>query len=135
MPSLQSSGWKKNRTPIWRTEYGDRILQNTEARLFDQSLLSLLDKLFLNEFDEYSLGIETIDNLTYNQKISTLSTIANGLLREEVPVVPQTETSKCTENSFSCQGRTFQRQGLTPCLLKAYNCGRNVRTRNCIQLP
>jgi len=57
---------------MWRTEYGDRILQGKEATLFAQSLLSLLEEAYLNDYEDCSLGIETFDNLTYGQKISTL---------------------------------------------------------------
>jgi hypothetical protein len=75
---------------MWRTEYGERILEGAEAKLFAETLLSLLDELLLDEFDEYPLGIRVFDNLTYGQKIYALSTIANGLLRKDIPIVELT---------------------------------------------
>ena len=75
---------------MWRTENGERILEGVEAKLFAETLISLLDEPFLNEIDDYHLGINAFDNLTYGQKIYALSTIANGLLRKDVPVVELT---------------------------------------------
>ena len=75
---------------MWRTENEERILEGVEAKLFAETLLSLLDEPFLNELDEYPLGIKAFDNLTYGQKIYALSIIANGLLRKDVPVVELT---------------------------------------------
>jgi len=75
---------------MWRTQYGNRILEPKEAALFAESLLSLLDEFFIDQYEEYPLGIRAFDNLTCGQKISTLSTIANGLLRDDVPIVPLT---------------------------------------------
>jgi hypothetical protein len=44
----------------------------------------------MGTLDDYELGIECFDNLTYGQRISVLATIGNGLLRKDVPVVDLT---------------------------------------------
>ena len=75
---------------MWRTQYGNRVLQGREAALFAESLLSLLDEYLIDQYEEYPVGIKAFDNLTYGQKIFVLSTIAHGLLREDVPIVPLT---------------------------------------------
>lgn len=75
---------------MWRTSCGERILHGAEARLFAEALLSLLDDVQMVPFEDYELGLSCFDNLTYGQKISVLSTIGNGLLREDVPAVPLT---------------------------------------------
>ena len=74
---------------MWRTQYGDRILDGAEAKVFAEALLHLLDEfdLFdLCEF-EYELGIQCFDTLTFGQRISVLAIIGNGLLRKDVPIV------------------------------------------------
>jgi hypothetical protein len=70
---------------MWRTECGERILEGAEAKIFAETLLSLLDFTVADELDLYDLGIESFDNLTFGQRISVLSIIGNGLLREDVP--------------------------------------------------
>lgn len=75
---------------MWRTSCGDRTLQGAEAKLFAEALLNLLDQEDELQFEDCDLGIECFDGLTYGQKISVLHTIANGLLRENVPAVPLT---------------------------------------------
>jgi hypothetical protein len=67
---------------MWRTPYGDRILEGAEAIVFAEALLNLLDEVTLCDFDDYELGIKCFDSLTYGQKISVLATIGNGLFRK-----------------------------------------------------
>jgi len=50
-------------------------------------LLSLLDEAVMGTLDDYEFGIEVFDNLTFGQKIATLSIIGNGLLRKDTPAV------------------------------------------------
>lgn len=69
---------------MWRTSCGDRKLKGAEAGLFAETLLSLLDEAESDQLEDYDLGIEAFDRLTYGQKISTLSTVGNALLREDV---------------------------------------------------
>jgi len=42
---------------MWRTQYGDRILEGAEAKVFAEVLLNLLDEVTLCDFDDYELGI------------------------------------------------------------------------------
>jgi len=72
---------------MWRTQYGDRTLVSAEAVLFAEALSSLLDEGFSGTLDDYEIGIECFDNLTFGQRVSILSIIGNGLLRKDVPVV------------------------------------------------
>ena len=74
---------------VWRTDPSDRILEGPEAKVFAEALLSLLDEFDLCDF-EYDLGIKCFDTLTVGQKISVLSTIANGLFRKDVEPVELT---------------------------------------------
>lgn len=69
---------------MWRRQYGDRILEGAEAKVFAEALLNLLDEVTLCDFDDYELGIKCFDTLTFGQKISVLTTIGNGLFRKEV---------------------------------------------------
>jgi hypothetical protein len=80
----------KEDKPMWRTSSGERALQGAEARLFAEALWSLLDETHTDQLYDYDLGLPCFDNLTYGQKISVLVTVANGLLREDVPAVPLT---------------------------------------------
>ena len=75
---------------MWRTSCGERTLYGAEARLFAEALLSLLDEAHTDQLYDYDLGLPCFDNLSYGQKVSVLSTIGNGLLREDVPMVPLT---------------------------------------------
>jgi hypothetical protein len=72
---------------MWRTQYGDRTLYGAEAVVFAEALSSLLDEVISGMSDDYETGIEVFDNLTFGQKISTLSIIGNGLLRKDLPPV------------------------------------------------
>jgi hypothetical protein len=75
---------------MWHTEIGDRILQGAEAKVFAEGLLDLVDETYLNPENDYKLGIPIFDNLTYNQKISILLTIANGLFKKNVRIIELT---------------------------------------------
>ena len=75
---------------MWRTSCGERTLQCAEARVFAEALLSLLDEAESEQLYDYDLGPLSFDRLTYGQKIAVLSTVANGLLRDDVPAVPLT---------------------------------------------
>ena len=75
---------------MWRTECGDRILEGSEGIVFAEALWDLIEEANLIELDDYHLGVNAFDVLTYGQKISALSIIANGLLREDVPSVELT---------------------------------------------
>jgi len=75
---------------MWWTQNGHRVLEPHEAILFAESLLDLLEDFNLSDTDDYPLGITAFDKLTYGQKISVLSTVANGLLRTDVPMVTLT---------------------------------------------
>jgi hypothetical protein len=68
---------------MWWTQNGNRVLEPKEAVLFAESLLDLLEDFNLSDNDDYPLGITAFDRLTYGQKISVLSTVANGLLRTD----------------------------------------------------
>ena len=75
---------------MWRTECGERILEGAEAVVFAETLSSLLDEAILETLDDYELGVECFDNLTFGQRISVLSIIGNGLLRKDVPSIDLT---------------------------------------------
>lgn len=75
---------------MWRTKYGERILKDAEARVFAEALSGLLDEAIQVTLDDYELGIRCFDDLTFGQKISVLSSIGNGLLREDGPPVELT---------------------------------------------
>lgn len=75
---------------MWRTSCGDRILKGAEARLFAETMLSLLDEAIFDQWEDYDLGIEAFDNLTYGQKASVLSAIGEGLFKKEVKPVELT---------------------------------------------
>jgi len=72
---------------VWRTECGDRILEGAEAILFTKALSSLLNEATMGTLDYYKFSIESFDNLTFGQRISVLTIIGNGLLREDIPLV------------------------------------------------
>jgi hypothetical protein len=80
---------------MWRTQYGDRTLDGAEAVLFAETLSSLLDEGFSGTVDDYDIGIECFDNLTFGQRVSVLSIIGNGLLRKDVPLVCLTAILDC----------------------------------------
>ena len=75
---------------MWRTAHGDRILKGAEAKVFAEALLNLLDEVTEFDFEDYESGIKCFDTLTFGQKISVLSRIANGLFRKDVPPVELT---------------------------------------------
>jgi len=75
---------------MWRTQCGERILEGAEARVFAESLSTLLDNAIMDQFEDYESDVECFDNLTYGQKISVLVAIGNGLLRKDVASVDLT---------------------------------------------
>ena len=75
---------------MWDTSCGKRILDGIEANLFAETLWDLIDETNLNADNDYILGVDVFDKLTYGQKISVLSIVGNGLLRNDVPCVPLT---------------------------------------------
>ena len=68
---------------MWRTQCGERILKGVEARVFAESLSTLLDNAIMDQFEDYESDVACFDNLTYGQKISVLATIGNGLFRKD----------------------------------------------------
>jgi hypothetical protein len=72
---------------MWRTPYGERILEGAEAKVFAEALLNLLKIAELNQLYDYHLGIDCFDSLTYRQKISALETTGKGLLRKDRPSI------------------------------------------------
>ena len=75
---------------MWRTQCGERILKGAEARVFAESLSTLLDNAIMDQFEDYELDVACFDNLTYGQKISVLATIGSGLFRKDVASVDLT---------------------------------------------
>jgi hypothetical protein len=65
---------------MWRTERGDRILEGAEAKLFAETLLSLLDWAVTGRIDYFESGVETFDILTFGQRISALTVTFNSYL-------------------------------------------------------
>jgi len=72
---------------MWHTQNGDRTLKGAEAKLFAEALLNLVEDAILSPEIGYELGIPVFDNITYNQKISILFTISNGLFKKSVPAI------------------------------------------------
>ena len=64
---------------MWRTSCGQRTLEGAEARLFAMALHTLAEDLEVCE-NNYDVGLEILDRLTYGQKVSLLSIIAAGLM-------------------------------------------------------
>jgi hypothetical protein len=58
------------------------VLQGAERQLFVESLGTLVDMVTV---DEFSTGIQLLDDLTRNQKIATYHTVARALLVEDEP--------------------------------------------------
>jgi hypothetical protein len=70
---------------MWHTNNGDRTLEGAEARLFAYTLWDFLCELEV-EYGDFDAGLRVFDCLTYGQKLSMLSAVANGLLRSDVPI-------------------------------------------------
>jgi hypothetical protein len=82
----------KGKPVMWHSQVGDRILEGAEAKLFASALLELCDRLLcdIEMGEQQPTGVNLFDNLTVGQKVGVLATIAGGLLRREVPIVPLT---------------------------------------------
>ena len=70
---------------MWHTNTGDRTLEGAEAKLFAYALWDFLCELEVKDGD-FDAGLKAFDRLTYGQKLSVLSAVANGLLRPDVPI-------------------------------------------------
>jgi len=70
---------------MWHTERGDRVLEDTEAKVFAGSLLDMI-QAGLSDDSEFSAGIPVFDSLTYPQKIAVLHHVAHALFRQDVPM-------------------------------------------------
>lgn len=75
---------------MWFTSKGNRTLEGAEAALFAEGLCTLIDDASNWDFEEYPMGINAYDQLTPGQQISTLQTIAHGLLSENVKPIELT---------------------------------------------
>jgi hypothetical protein len=75
---------------MWWTANGERVLEGAEARVFAEALLALVDEAYVGHFDDYDLGVNAFDKLTYGQKVAVLAIVGNGLLRRDVPRVDLT---------------------------------------------
>jgi len=71
---------------MWRTSSGERTLEGAEAKVFAEVLWDFLDEINLGPDDDYILGVNVFDRLTYGQKISALSIVGKGLLTDVSPV-------------------------------------------------
>lgn len=69
---------------MWWTSCGERTLEGAEARVFAEALLALVDEAYLGHFDDYDIGVNAFDRLTYGQKVYILSIVGNGLLRRDL---------------------------------------------------
>ena len=81
---------------MWQTEQGERVLEGPEAKLFSYSLLDVLDEVVSEEDDTFETEVDMFDRLTVGQKVSALSTVANGLLCKEVACVKLTAVLEAT---------------------------------------
>jgi hypothetical protein len=79
---------------VWWTAYGERTLEGAEAILFAETLLNLVDQIKINQFNDYNIGIQIFDELTFEQRISVLSIVGTGLLRVDVPCVKLMEVAE-----------------------------------------
>ena len=70
---------------MWHTNNGDRTLEGAEAKLFAYTLWDFLCELEV-EGGDFDAGLKAFDCLTYGQKLSVLSAVANGLLKPDVPI-------------------------------------------------
>ena len=70
---------------MWHTNTGDRTLEGAEASLFAYTLWDFLCELEV-EGGDFDAGLRVFDSLTYGQKLSVLSAVANGLLKPDVPI-------------------------------------------------
>ena len=70
---------------MWHTNNGDRTLEGAEAGLFACTLWDFLCELEVEDGD-FDAGLKAFDRLTYGQKLSVLSAVANGLLKPEEPI-------------------------------------------------
>jgi hypothetical protein len=70
---------------MWHTEYGDRVLEGAEAKVFAESLLDLI-QCDLVEEGGFQAGIPVFDSLSSPQKIAVLHQVANALFRTTIPM-------------------------------------------------
>ena len=82
---------------MWRTSSGDRTFQGTEAKVFAEALWEFIDEINLGPDNDYILGVNVFDRLTYGQKISALSIVGKGLLTD----VPPTPLSAVLEGTVA----------------------------------
>ena len=61
---------------MWHTNTGDRTLEGAEASLFAETLWDFLCELEA-ESGDFDAGLRVFDCLTYGQKLSMLSAVAN----------------------------------------------------------
>jgi hypothetical protein len=89
---------------MWNTSEGIRTLEGAEARLFREVLGCLVDECRMSEEyqDDYPLGIEAFDALSYGQKLAMLEIVGHGLLVKSV------EPPELTAVSEGAVGAVYQ---------------------------
>ena len=82
---------------MWRTSTGDRILKGAEAELFQAALREFCDNLTDCHAtdEEYDVGLQGFDSLTYVQKLAVLLTASESLLDSEKPTPKLTAVLEC----------------------------------------
>jgi hypothetical protein len=75
---------------MWNTPIGKRTLEGAEAALVAEGIQTLIDDSSNWDFEDYPMDINAYDRLTPGQKISTLWTIAQGLLSSDIKPVKHT---------------------------------------------
>lgn len=84
------------------------------AKLFAETLLSLLDWAVTGRLDYYESGVECFDNLTFGLRISAFAVIGNGLLRKDTPLVRLTAVLEGTIAAiFEYLRRSSPQRGLS----------------------
>jgi len=67
---------------MWYTERGDRILGNTEAKVFATSALDMIQG---EKLEDEAFGVPVFDDLTYSQQIAMLHQVTQAFFRPEIP--------------------------------------------------
>lgn len=75
---------------MWDTPHGKRILIDTEAALFAEGLLTLIDDSEVWNFEDYDMGIKAYDQLSPGQQVASLRAIAQGLLNPKSQLIRHT---------------------------------------------
>src|SRR3712207_4241838 len=85
---------------MWRTPFGERVLEGAEGRLFRDALVYLVDYVEMaieaDDGDSCSVGVMAFDDMSAVQQMAMLEAVGLALLRRNIAAPAHTAVNEAT---------------------------------------